>query len=137
MSIFDRWKKKMKTPSPARETAGAPSTKQGDGAVSDGSAPKATALPRGGVLLRAIVSEKAAAREAFGTYVFMVDRRANKRMIKDAVRAQYGMMPTSVRVANVEGKARRVGRILGRRSDWKKAVVTLPKGKTITVHEGV
>jgi large subunit ribosomal protein L23 len=40
-------------------------------------------------------------------------------------------------MARVRGKAVRFGRMSGRRSDWKKAIVTLPKGKTIDIYEGV
>jgi large subunit ribosomal protein L23 len=46
-------------------------------------------------------------------------------------------MPSDVRIMNVEGKRVRTGRNLGKRRDWKKAIVTLPKGKTIHIHEGV
>jgi large subunit ribosomal protein L23 len=57
--------------------------------------------------------------------------------IKRAVKELYGVMPARVTVAHVQGRYVRFGRSMGRRSDYKKAVVTLPKGSTITIHEGV
>jgi large subunit ribosomal protein L23 len=89
------------------------------------------------VLVRPIVSEKAAQGEARGKYTFVVDSAASKISIKQAVREIYGVAPEKVRVSNVEGKRVRFGRQKGKRKDWKKATVTLPKGKTIQIHEGV
>lgn len=89
------------------------------------------------VLVRAIVSEKSTMNEARSVYTFEVAATATKIDVKNAVRAQYGVQPTTVRMINVEGKNVRFGRYMGRRSDWKKAVVSLPKGTTLDVHEGV
>lgn len=89
------------------------------------------------VLLRPVVSEKAVFLETGGTYTFAVKPGANKTLVKQAVKEAYGVMPVSVRVINVEGKDVRFGRSSGKRSDWKKAIVTLPKGKMISIHEGV
>jgi len=89
------------------------------------------------VLIAPRVSEKATRIESTGVYTFMVNPKATKVEIKQAVLQQYGVLPTHVRVQHVEGKIASFGRTRGRRSDWKKAVVTLPKGKTITVHEHV
>jgi large subunit ribosomal protein L23 len=89
------------------------------------------------ILMRPVVSEKAATHEAHGTYTFEVDPKTTKIEVKKAVRQLYGVLPTKVRVLNMEGKRVRFGRQLGKRKDWKKAIVTLPKGKTINIHEGV
>lgn len=89
------------------------------------------------VLLRPHLSEKAVARESGGTYTFVVHPSATKHAVQDAVLRVYGVAPARVRMMNMEGKIRRFGRMTGRRSDWKKAIVTLPKGKTISIHEGV
>lgn len=89
------------------------------------------------VLLRPVVSEKAMARESAGVYTFVVDPAASKVDIKQAVAQVYGVVPTGVRVTNTEGKRVRFGRFSGKRKDMKKAIVTLPKGKKISIHEGV
>ncbi|MBI5369598.1 50S ribosomal protein L23 [Candidatus Uhrbacteria bacterium] len=90
-----------------------------------------------GVILRPLVTEKAAHLASTGQYVFEVNPRANKIQVKNAIRALYGITPTSVNMQARAGKAVRRGRVSGRRKSWKKALVTLPKGKTIEVYEGV
>lgn len=89
------------------------------------------------ILIRPLVSEKTATLEAEGTYAFVINKKSNKYQVKEAVREVYGIMPKKVRIVNVEGKRTNFGRMLGKRSDWKKAFVALPKGKTINIHEGV
>jgi len=89
------------------------------------------------VLYRPLVSEKSAHLEVRGVYTFAVDPEVNKFQIKEAVKQIYGVLPTDVRIINVQGKWVRFGRQTGKRKDWKKAVITLPKGKTISIHEGV
>lgn len=88
-------------------------------------------------LVHSLVSEKSATGESMGVYTFVVQAKANKIEIKKAVKDMYNVMPTKVRVLNVEGKDTRFGNKQGKRSSWKKAIVTLPKGKTINIHEGV
>ncbi|OGH60204.1 MAG: 50S ribosomal protein L23 [Candidatus Magasanikbacteria bacterium RIFCSPHIGHO2_01_FULL_33_34] len=89
------------------------------------------------ILIRPLVSEKSAVLEQMGTYAFVVDIKANKFQVKEAIREVYGVMPKKVRILNVEGKRTSFGQRLGKRSDWKKAFIKLPKGKTINIHEGV
>lgn len=89
------------------------------------------------VLLGVHVSEKAAGTESTGRYTFRVALNATKYDIKHAIAHAYGVVPTAVRVMNVEGKTVRFGRTTGKRSDWKKAVVTLPAGSHIDIHSGV
>lgn len=89
------------------------------------------------VLLRPLVSEKSALSESLGVYTFVVDRNANKYQIKQAIETIYKVRPVKVRMVNIMGKVTRHGRSIGRRSDWKKAVITLSKGQTISIHEGV
>lgn len=89
------------------------------------------------VIIRPYVSEKSATHETHGEYSFVVDARATKEEIKRAVRALYGVSPERVRTVNVEGKMARFRGQGGRKSDWKKAMVQLPKGTTINIHEGV
>lgn len=91
------------------------------------------------VILRPLITEKATRlKEASGTVCFEVDRGANKIQIARAVTALFGVKVAEVRVANREGKWKRVGRFLGRRKAWKKAYVRLAEGeKPIEFFEGV
>ncbi|MBH41310.1 MAG: 50S ribosomal protein L23 [Candidatus Magasanikbacteria bacterium] len=89
------------------------------------------------VLIRSLVSEKSTIQESMGQYTFVVAKNANKVAIKNAIHQVYGVMPKRVRVMNYEGKRMRFGKNKGKRSDWKKAVAYLPKGKSINIHEGV
>ena len=89
------------------------------------------------VLLKTLVSEKATIAESKGKYTFVVANKTNKLEVKKAVKEIYGVVPEKVRMINVEGRQTRFGNKLGRQSDWKKAIVTLPKEKTINIHEGV
>jgi len=89
------------------------------------------------ILVRPIISEKALTAETLGSYTFEVALGASKVAIKQVINQVYGVMPKTVRVMNVEGKKVRFGRKFGKRKSWKKAIVTLPKGRTINIHEGV
>jgi large subunit ribosomal protein L23 len=89
------------------------------------------------VLLRALVTEKSAIKQSENKYSFVVANSANKAVIKKAVEEVYGVKPLSVNVINAQGKAIRFGNHFGKRSDFRKAIVTLPKGKSIVIHEGV
>jgi len=89
------------------------------------------------VLISSVVSEKAAVAETSGTYTFRVAINATKGQIKNAVSHVYNVKPKKVRVINMDGKRLHFGKNKGRRKDWKKAIVTLSKGQTIDIHEGV
>ena len=89
------------------------------------------------VLVRPLLSEKTARDEKRGTYTFAVAMDATKTEIIRAVEQVYGVRPSSVRTLITEGRAARFGQNTGRRKDWKKAIVTLPAGTTISIHTGV
>lgn len=89
------------------------------------------------VLVRPLVTEKAANLAAAQQYVFVVSRQANKIEVAKAIQDAYGVKPVKVNLMNVPGKAVARGRIRGQRSDWRKAIVTLAKGQSIKVYEGV
>ncbi len=90
------------------------------------------------VIKKPLVTEKGAVlREIHGTYAFQVDRRANKHQIKGAVEQLFNVHVTQVRTLIVRGKIKRVGRSTGKRSNWKKALVTLKQGEKIEFFEGV
>lgn len=89
------------------------------------------------ILLRPMLSEKTTMQEGRGQYTFVVADTATKVQVKDAVKAVYGIRPAKVNMMHVEGKSMRFGKYRGRRSDFKKAVVIMPKGTKIDIHEGV
>ena len=89
------------------------------------------------ILVKPLVTEKSAVQESKGKYSFVVSRLANKTEVKTAIVQIYGVKPLKVNIVNVDGRQVRSGRSLGRRSDYKKAVVTLPSGSTIDIHAGV
>lgn len=84
------------------------------------------------ILIGPVVSEKSTrcADEA-RQMVFKVLPDASKPEIRKAVEKMFDVKVTAVQVANVRGKIKRFGQTLGRRSDWKKAYVTLAEGSDI------
>lgn len=89
------------------------------------------------IIVRPLVSEKASFLAAENKHIFEVYKKATKKQIRQAIKDIYGIKPISVQIINIKGKQRRYGRATGRTSDRKKAIVTLPPGKTIKVYEGV
>ena len=90
------------------------------------------------ILLAPYLSEKATAvYEAANQVIFKVARDATKPEIKSAVEFLFNVKVKSVTVANVKGKRKRSGAIRGRRSDWKKAYVTLQAGEQLDFLETV
>jgi len=89
------------------------------------------------ILIRPLMTEKSMQqKEELNTVTFRVRPDANKVEIRSAVEAVFNVKVTSVRTASFEGKMKRMGRAEGRRSDWKKAVVTLAPGHKIELVEG-
>jgi large subunit ribosomal protein L23 len=89
------------------------------------------------VLVRPIISEKAADLSADGQYVFEVYPDTTKPEIRKAIKNVYGVMPVKVRIVNSAGKEVRFGRNIGKLRNKKKAIVTLKKGEKIEIYEGV
>ena len=84
------------------------------------------------MIRRPLVTEKTTLlREDGKTVVFVVARDANKIDVKRAVEKLLGAKVDGVRTANTQGKLKRQGRFVGRRSDWKKAYVTLKAGQKL------
>lgn len=76
-------------------------------------------------------------KEGSSQISFRVHRRANKIEIKQAVEALLKAKILEVRTMNVRGKRRRMGRNVGKKSDWKKAIVRLAPGENIEFFEGM
>ncbi len=89
------------------------------------------------VIISTHVTEKAMDGESQGTYIFVIKPNATKIDVKMAINQKYGIMPKRVRVIWTEGKKTRFGKKEGRKSSMKKAIVTLPKGQSISIHHGV
>lgn len=89
------------------------------------------------VLVKPMVTEKSANLNSVNQYVFMVANDTNKISVSKAISEVYGVSPISVNIIKMKGKKINRGRITGRRKDFKKAIVTLKKGESISVYEGV
>jgi large subunit ribosomal protein L23 len=88
-------------------------------------------------IIRPLVTEKSsAAYQDRGEYTFEVHPDANKHSIRHAIEQLFGVKVTGVWTSNQRGKERRVGKSVGRRSNWKKAIVRLREGDTIDIFEG-
>ncbi|MBN2539793.1 MAG: 50S ribosomal protein L23 [Deltaproteobacteria bacterium] len=90
------------------------------------------------VIKKPLVTEKSTiARDEENKYFFEVDRKATKIDIRNAVEKIFKVKVVDIHTINVAGKKKRMGRITGRKRNWKKAVITLAPGGTIEVYEGV
>ena len=90
------------------------------------------------VLKRPLVTEKGTKQKEQATQIaFEVDRRANKILVRNAVESIFKVKVLGVKVINVKGKERRMGRNVGKKPDWKKAIVRIAPGETIEFFEGV
>lgn len=139
-----------KKPAAAKTAAAKPAAKEAAPAASMkdlyAETPKTAAKTKGGAvkyaassrfLVKPLITEKAAHLSEANKYVFVVDRKANKIEVAKAVQSIYGVSPIDVNIINLKGKKVNRGRIRGQRKDWKKAIVTLKKGETIKIYEGV
>jgi len=89
------------------------------------------------IVVRPVITEKSTLlKDAGNQYIFEVQRDANKIEIKKAVEKLFKVKVVAVRVANMEGKKKRLGRFAGKKPDWKKAVVKLSPKDKITIFEG-
>jgi large subunit ribosomal protein L23 len=89
------------------------------------------------VLVKPLVTEKAADLGVLNKYAFVIDRSMNKIEVKKAIRSIYHVEPIDVNILNVSGKQVRYGKTSGATKDWKKAIVTLKSGDKIEIYEGV
>ena len=90
------------------------------------------------VIKKPLITEKGnLQKEHYNQISLRVDKRANKVEIWHAVEVLFKTQVLDVKTMNVKGKTRRVGRNVGKRPDWKKAIVKLVPGKTIEFFEGM
>jgi len=89
------------------------------------------------VIISPVVSEKSYALLDQGVYTFVVRPDANKIEIRHAVEKLWNVDLVAVRTAVVRGKEKRLGRFIGKRSNWKKAIVTIAAGQNVEFFEGV
>ena len=83
-------------------------------------------------IVRPLITEKTSR----GEYTFEVHRDASKPQIRSAIEQLFGVKVTNVWTMNVRGKEKRMGKTVGSRPNWKKAIVTLREGDTIEIFEG-
>jgi large subunit ribosomal protein L23 len=90
------------------------------------------------IIRRVLITEKGTVqREKLNQYLFEVARDANKIEIKRAVEAVFHVKVDSVQTMQLHGKVKRQGRTIGRRNDWKKAIVTLKPDQKIELFEQI
>ena len=89
------------------------------------------------IIKRPLITEKTnIQKEIANQLTFEVDRRANRIQIKRAIETAFKVRVASVQTMQVKGKVKRRGRNIGKRRDWKKAIVTLMPGERIDFFEG-
>jgi len=90
------------------------------------------------IIKRPVITEKTSIqKEVHNQITLEVDRRANCVEIKKAIENVFNVNVAKVRTMQVKGKTKQRGRIVGKRRDWKKAIITLMPGERIDFFEGV
>ena len=89
-----------------------------------------------GIFLKPVITEKTTMMMSDGKYTFRVPLHANKIEIRKAVEAVFGVKVKSVNTIRRMVKFKRMGKYIGKRPDYKKAIVTLQEGETIEFFEG-
>lgn len=84
------------------------------------------------IIIAPVITEKSALLEQEGKYVFKVDTKANKVQIKQAIERIFNVKVLSVNTSNSHPKKKRVGKYTGMTNKYKKAIVKLAKGSTIS-----
>ena len=83
------------------------------------------------ILIRPLITERGTDLMQEGKFVFVVDKRANKIQIAQAVKEIFNVSVENVNTINVKGKTKRRGRTVGKTASYKKAIVKLAAGETI------
>ena len=86
------------------------------------------------IIFAPVITEKSTSMQQFeNKYVFKVDVRANKTQIKQAIEDIFGVKVVSVNTMNIHPKIKRVGRYSGKSNRYKKAIIKLAEGNTISL----
>ena len=94
-------------------------------------------MNRHDLIVRPLLTEKSTLlREGLNKVSFVVRPDANRKEVKKAVEETLNVKVDKVHILNVGGKEKRLNRFVGKRPDWKKAIVTLKKGEKHAIFEG-
>ncbi|MEE2770053.1 MAG: 50S ribosomal protein L23 [Pseudomonadota bacterium] len=85
------------------------------------------------VLIKPIMTEKTSRQEINNQYTFLVDLKASKVNIKQAIKKFYNVDAVSINTLILKGKEKRHGKFVGKRSDKKKAIITLAEGQVLPI----
>ena len=88
------------------------------------------------ILIKPILTEKTNIEKEQNKYVFKVDKRVNKLQVLEAVKKLFEVHPVKCNIINIAKKPKRERNRSGFTASWKKAIITLPKGETISIFEG-
>lgn len=90
------------------------------------------------IIKRPLITEKTSIqKENYNQITFEVDRKANRVEIKRAIENIFNVNVATVKTMQIKGKTKQRGRIVGKRRDWKKAIIKLMPGERIDFFEGV
>ena len=131
MAFFNKFLKKRKTGETQENRK--PVERKTDEATEKSERTAPVRFGAASLIKRAHVTEKTSAGGVGGKYTFVVSQSANKDEVARAVKARYGVAVRDVNILSMPGKMRRRGRQIGWRAGFKKAVVTLKEGETITM----
>jgi len=132
MSVFNIFKKskpavKRKTPTPSSKVAEIKAVDEATPVVKT----SGSIINPVSTLLHPYVSEKASHLEAVNQYTFKVTRTANKPEVKKAIQNKFNVTVVAINMINMPSKKRTVGRHVGTKSGFRKAIITLAKGESI------
>lgn len=136
MGIFNK-KKTTETKATVKSAKAAVKPASSELKVEKKSDKKKQAIQVHRVLLKPVISEKATIGASSNKYTFEVAINSNKVEIKKAIKEVYNVAPLSVTIVNQRGKDVRFGRHSGTTKRVKKAIVTLKKGDSIKLYEGI
>jgi large subunit ribosomal protein L23 len=87
------------------------------------------------ISIKPVITEKSMRLAGTGIYMFEVSKAANKPLVAAAIKGQFKVEPTDVRISVLKGKTKTLKGVTGKRTDKKRAFVTLKKGQKISVFD--